>query len=90
MGLDLRFEGALSARLNKFVEKVSRSGYSHCVATLVREMTVEAARERRDRLVEDLGFKRDELDARADVYALTEEEAAVYDEVQRLEFLIGE
>lgn len=60
------------------------------MAVMVHELTVDEARGRRDDLLAMLGADRATIDARAREYALTEDEAAHYDELLRLEYLLGE
>lgn len=60
------------------------------MAVMVHELSVAEARERCDELLHRLGADRSTIDARARDFALTEDESAQYDELLRLEYLLGE
>ena len=55
---------------------------------VVREMTVEQARELRAQLVRSLPFSEDELRRRARRFDLDPQQLATYDEIEDLDYLL--
>lgn len=59
------------------------------MAVVVQEMTMSEAKARRDEVLAQLGGDQEAVDSRARDYVLSEREAALYDQLQRLNYLLG-
>ncbi len=60
------------------------------MSTTFQTMTPEAARERRAQLLQSVGGDEDALRARAAVYALDARELATLEEIDALDYLLGD
>lgn len=59
------------------------------MAVVVQEMTMSEAEARRDEVLAALGGDQETIESRARDYALSEDEAALYDQLRRLNYLLG-
>lgn len=65
-------------------------GGATAMTTTVRTITPEAARQRRAQLLASVGGDEDALRARAAVYALDARELAALEEIDALDYLLGD